>query len=182
MLTFLLTEFPVLASERLVLRELRSTDAEELFALRSDPLVMQHVNRPMAVTIADAETLIAMINTRMAEKEAIHWVITLKGDDRFIGLIGFWRLVKEHHYAELGYTLARAHWGQGYISEAIATVVDFGFHSLDFHRVEATTRPQNIASVRALEKNGFVLEGRFKENIFWNGSFHDSLQFARLST
>jgi ribosomal-protein-alanine N-acetyltransferase len=149
--------------------------------MRSDPLVMQHVNRPLAKTVEDATALIELVTSTVATNDAVQWAITVKGDDTFIGLIGFWRMVKEHHCAELGYMLARDHWGKGFISEAIAAVVPFGFNTLGFHRVEAITRPANIGSIRALEKNGFVREGHFKENIFWNGAFHDSMHFAKLA-
>src|SRR6185503_6304836 len=98
-----LSTFPVLSSERLVLRALRPSDADRMFAMRSDPLVMQHVNRPLARTVDDASALIDLITTNVAANDAVQWVITLKGDDTFIGLIGFWRMVKEHHRAELGY-------------------------------------------------------------------------------
>jgi len=189
MLTIHLPTFPVLTTERLVLRELRPSDAQRVFAMRSDPLVMQHVTRPLARTIEDASALITRINTTVAANDAVQWAITLKAsssrsigaDDVFIGIIGFWRMEKEHHMAELGYSLARDHWGKGLMSEAIGNVVDFGFDTLGFHRVEAITRPENAASIRALEKNGFVREAHFKENIFWNGVFHDSVHFGRLA-
>ncbi|MBK9760987.1 MAG: GNAT family N-acetyltransferase [Flavobacteriales bacterium] len=181
MLTIKLSTFPILTTERLVLRELRRLDADQVFAMRSDPLVMQHVNRPLAKTIVDANALINLIVATVAANDAVQWAITAKGDDTFIGLIGFWRIVKEHHYGELGYTLMRDHWGKGYISEAIGSVVPFGFSTLGFHRIEAITRPENIASIRALEKNGFVREAHLKENIFSNGAFHDSVQFGLLS-
>ena len=181
MLSIHLNGSPVLTTERLVLRDLRPSDAEEVFALRSDPRVMEHVNRPLARTMDDASALITLINGMVAANDAVQWAITAKDDDTFIGLIGFWRIVKEHHYAELGYMLAHDQWGRGYISEAIAAVVPFGFSTLDFHRVEAITRPQNAASIRALEKNGFVQEAHFKQNIFWNGVFQDSVHFGRLA-
>ena len=181
MLSIHLPAFPILTTERLVLRALRPTDVEQVFAMRSDPVVMQHVNRPLATTIDDASALIELITSMVAASDAVQWAITLKESDTFIGLIGFWRIVKEHHCGELGYMLAREHWGKGYISEAIGTVVPFGFSTLDFHRVEAITRPGNVASIHALEKNGFVREAHFKENIFWNGEFHGSLHFGRLA-
>ena len=152
-----------------------------MFAMRSDPRVMEHVDRPLAKTIEDASALIVLINTMVAANDALQWAITLKGYDEFIGLIGFWRIVKEHHYGELGYMLAHEHWGKGYISEAIGALFPFGFNTLGLHRIEAITRPENVASIRALEKNGFVREAYFKENIFWNGTFHDSLHFGRLA-
>lgn len=181
MLTIDLTEFPELTTERLVLRQLRASDADRMFTMRSDPEVMRHVNRPMATSVDDAIALIQKINANIAANEALHWAITHKGDDAFIGLIGLWRMVKEHHYAELGYTIMRAQWGSGIASEAIAAVVDCGFGTLGFHRIEAITRPTNAASMRALEKNGFVREGYFRENILWNGAFHDSVHYGRLA-
>ncbi|MBP6697781.1 MAG: GNAT family N-acetyltransferase [Flavobacteriales bacterium] len=181
MLSVQLPTFPIVTTERLVLRDLRPTDVEQVFALRSDPLVMQHVNRPLAKTIDDASALIDLINSMVAASDAVQWAITVKGDDVFIGLIGFWRMEKQHHLAELGYMLAHEHWGKGYISEAIGALIPFGFNTLGLHRIEAITRPENAASIRALEKNGFAPEAHFKENIFWNGSFHDSLHFGRLA-
>lgn len=142
---------------------------------------MQHVSRPLAQGLEDAIALIDRITASIAANDAVQWAITEKGDDTFIGLIGFWRIEKEHHLAELGYTLARDHWGKSLTSEAIAAVLDWGFNTLGFHKVEAITRPANKGSIGALLKNGFVQEGHFKENIFWNGVFHDSLCFGKLA-
>jgi len=175
------SSFPILVSERLVLRQLRASDAAGMFAMRSDPLVMHHVNRPMARTLDDAQALIELINSKTMNNEALHWAITVKGVDEFIGLIGFWRLVKEHHYAELGYTMARDAWGHGFATEAVATALHHGFGTLGFHRVEAITRPANTTSIRVLEKNGFMQEGHLRANIFWDGKFHDSLVFGKLA-
>lgn len=181
MLSFQLTEFPVLVTERMVLRPLRASDAGPMFTMRSDQRVMEHVNRPMARTVEDAVTLIELINARIAAQESLHWALTVKGEDAFIGLIGLWRLVKEDHLGELGYTLMQPYWGMGYASEAIAAVAEYGFRTMGLHRIEAITRPQNRASIRVLEKNGFVREGYFKQNVFWNGAFHDSVLFGRLA-
>lgn len=181
MLTLHLPTFPVLTTERLVLRELRSSDAAPVFAMRSDPRVMQHVLRPLATTLADATALIDLIGSRLAANDAVQWAMTRKGDDTLIGLIGFWRIAKEHHLAELGYMLAHAHWGQGLMSEAVGTVVDFGFRTLGFHRIEAVTGPRNAGSIRVLEKGGFVREGHFRENVLSNGVFLDSLYFGQVA-
>ncbi len=180
-LTLDLSTFHPLITERLVLRELRPIDAEQVFAMRSDPVVMRHVARPLARSIEDAAELIAKIRGIQAANDGAQWAITLKGDDAFIGIIGFWRMQKEHYRAELGYTLMRAHWGLGLMSEAIPVVVDHGFSTLGFHSIEAITSPENGASMRVLEKNGFTREAHFKENFFWEGKFLDSVHFGRLA-
>ncbi|HRH38351.1 MAG TPA: GNAT family N-acetyltransferase, partial [Flavobacteriales bacterium] len=116
---------------------------------------------------------------RQRANTCVQWGITLKGSDTVIGVIGPWRLIPEHHRGELGYTLAREHWGQGLITEAIAAVVDHSFNVFGLHSLEAWTNPANVGSMCALEKNGFVREAYFKENIFWEGSFQDSVVYAR---
>lgn len=173
---------PTLHTERLVLRELRHSDAERVFAMRSDPAVMQHVTRPLAQTMADATALITLIHDTQRANDGIQWAITQQGEDAFIGMIGFWRMQKEHHRGELGYMLMPAYWGKGYMSEAIATAVEYGFSTLGFHRIDATTIPENVASMRALEKNGFRREGVLRESSLQKGRFKDVVHFGRLAS
>ena len=181
MLSIQLSGFPVLVTERLVLRELLPLDAEQVFLFRSDPEVMRHVARTPAKSVEDARALIDLITANVAAKDAVQWAITLKNEEALIGIIGFWRIQKEHYLAELGYSLQRTQWGKGLMSEAIAAVLHFGFGTLGLHKVEAVTRPANAGSIRALEKNGFEREGHLKENIFWEGVFHDSFLYGRLA-
>jgi ribosomal-protein-alanine N-acetyltransferase len=157
------------------------SDAQELFAMRSDPEVMRYVRRPLAHTLSDAKAFIIRVQDGQRANTCAQWAMTLKGDDACIGVIGPWRIDLENHRGELGYTLARAHWNKGLISEAIATVADYSFNVLGLHSMEAWTDSRNAASMRALEKNGFTKEAYFKENIFWDGAFSDSVVFGRLA-
>jgi len=181
MLSLHLTPLPTLTTSRLVLREVRMSDAPEFFAMRGDPEVMRFVRRPLALTIDDAKAFVTRVQDGQRANTCAQWTMTLKGDDACIGVIGPWRIDLENHRGELGYMLARPHWGQGLISEAIATVVDHSFDVLGLHSMEAWTDSRNIASMSALEKNGFTREAYFKENIFWEGAFSDSVVFGRLA-
>ena len=80
--------------------------------------------------------------------------------------------------AELGYWLAEPFWGQGLVSDAINQTVGFAFMSLDIDRVFARPFGTNIGSQRVLEKNGFVLEGRFEKVLFKNEEYQDELVYA----
>jgi ribosomal-protein-alanine N-acetyltransferase len=179
MLTLNLTPLPMLTTARLVLREIRMDDAPAFFAMRNDPVTMRYVRRPLAMTLEDAKAFIMRVQEGQRANTCAQWAMTLIGDDTCIGVIGPWRIDLENHRGELGYILARAHWGQGLISEAIDTVADHAFSVLGLHSMEAWTDPRNAASMRALEKNGFVREAYFKENIFWDGAFSDSVVFSR---
>lgn len=181
MLTVDFTPFPSLSTERLLLRELLPTDAPALFAMRSDERVMKHIGRPIATTLADAEELIARIAEDHEKNTGITWAVTLREKDTLIGTIGYYRLKLEHHRGEIGYMLSADHWGKGIMSEALKAAVACGFERFKFHSIEAVTDPRNIASNTLLQRSGFVREGLFKENYYWNGEFQDSAVWSKLA-
>jgi RimJ/RimL family protein N-acetyltransferase len=80
--------------------------------------------------------------------------------------------------AELGYWLGEPFWGQRIISNAIRQIIDFGFTTYDIDRIFARPFGTNIASQKILEKNNFVLEGRFEKVFFKNGEYFDELVYA----
>ena len=73
------------------------------------------------------------------------------------------------------------HQGCGIMKEAIPPVLDFGFTNLKLHSVEATVSPENIPSIKLLEKNSFIREAYFKENQYYNGRFHDTEIYSLLT-
>lgn len=80
--------------------------------------------------------------------------------------------------AELGYWLAEPYWGRGIISCAIKQIVDFGFKTYDITRIFARPFGTNIASQKVLEKNNFILEGKFEKVLIKNGELEDELIYA----
>jgi ribosomal-protein-alanine N-acetyltransferase len=174
--------FPILSTKRLVLRRIINDDAKELLTLRSDPAVMRFISRPLAQSIDDALDLIAIIDHTLNSNEGITWAITQQNNDILVGTIGFWRVVKPHHRAEIGYLLAPALQGKGIMHEALSAVLDYGFGSMKLHSIEAIVDPFNLASVKLLEKNNFVKEGSFKENFYFEGSFLNSDVYSLLTT
>lgn len=80
--------------------------------------------------------------------------------------------------AEMGYWLAEPYWGKGIITRAISQMVDYGFKNWDITRIYARPYGHNIASQKALEKAGFVLEARLDKTIFKNGEYIDELIYA----
>ncbi|MDQ6787925.1 MAG: GNAT family N-acetyltransferase, partial [Acidobacteriota bacterium] len=98
-----------------------------------------------------------------------------------IGTINFWKIKKENYRAEIGYMLDADYHGRGIMNEAIRAVLRFGFGEMNLHSVEANVNPDNAASIRLLEKNGFVREAYFKENYFFGGKFLDSAIYSLLA-
>lgn len=175
------SDIPVLHTRRLLLRGLNEGDAPAIFRLRSSPEVMRYIPKPLDTNGGGSLQMVRDFRRAAAEGDAIMWAITVQGSDRLVGYIGFWRILKEHHRAEIGYALHPDLWGQGLAMEAVAAVLDHGFRAIGLHSVEASVAPGNGASIRVLERNGFVQEGHFRENFRANGVFVDSLVYSRLT-
>ena len=173
--------FPVLTTERLVLREITQADVNELFVLRSDERIQKYLDREPAKSTEDAARFIQMITDAHAANEHINWGIALKDDPKLIGNICFWRIELAHYRAEIGYTLHPDMQNKGIMKEAIKAALDYGFGVMGLHSVEANVNPENAASIAVLERNGFVREGYFKENYFYNGRFIDSAIYSLLT-
>lgn len=180
MLTADLSALVELRTPRLLLRPFVPEDAEALYLLRSDERVMAMIGRPRTSTFADAVALIERTRADQEASRAVSWAVQLAGASAMCGTIGLYRPSWEHHRVEVGYLLHPKHWGQGLMGEALRAVVDLAFERYGFHSMEAITDPRNTASRRLLEKNGFVLEGLFKENYHWNGMFLDSAVYSML--
>ena len=81
---------------------------------------------------------------------------------------------------KMGYAMARAHWGNGYMGEVLPAMVSHAFGAFGLHRLEADVDPRNAASVRALERIGFRLEGHLRERYHVNGEAQDALLYGLL--
>src|SRR5215212_9501465 len=120
MLSLNFTPFPQLKTERLLLRKLEKSDANEMFFLRSEENVLRYLGREPATSIKEAEEFIEKINKSIDENESILWGIALFREPAIIiGTICLWNFKKEHYRAEIGYLLHPAHWGKGIMKEAI---------------------------------------------------------------
>ena len=181
MLSVNFSPFPNLETERLILRRVDTNDIREILALRSNVETMKYIPRPLLKTEEDALEHIAMIDSKIERNEGINWAITLREDPRLIGVIGHYRIKPEHHRAEIGYMLLPKYRGLGIISEAVKEAVNYGFNVMNLHSIEAVVDPDNNASARVLEKNGFVKEAHFKEYEFFEGRFLDSVIYSVLN-
>ena len=178
MLSLQFKPFPTLQTERLMLRTISLDDASELFKLRSDRSVMQFIGRPLARSVDDASTLIKNLINLLDQNNAITWAISLASNPRLIGTIGFVNVAKEHYRAEIGYLLSPDFQKMGIMREAITKAIDYGFHSMHLHSIEAIVNPRNQASIRLLNSCGFIREAYFKENYYFDGNFLDSAIYS----
>jgi len=182
MLSINFNPFPLLTTDKLLLRHIDKSDVNEIFFLRSDEKVMKYIDRPPAKTTDDAYKFIQIINDLEKNNEEVTWAITLKDDLKLIGTICYWNIKKEHYRAEIGFALHPDYWGKGIMQEALTEVLNYGFKVMNLHSIEANVNPDNAASIKLLEKNNFIREAYFKENYFFNGKFLDTVIYSLLQT
>ncbi len=173
--------FPIIKTERLLLRQLKHGDVKEVFFLRSDPVVMRYLDKEPAKSLQEATEWIQKIDAAEANNEVVNWGICLHEDLKVIGNICLWNINKEHHRAEIGYVLHPSMQGKGIMQEAAVAVIKYGFHTLKLHSIEANVNPANESSIRLLERNKFIREAYFKENYFFNNRFLDSAIYSLLT-
>jgi len=172
--------FPLLETERLILRELRAGDVEAIFQFLSDEEVVRYYDQPM-IHLQQAYNLIQRHRTRFENGEAIRWGITIKGENRVVGSCGFFRDIT-NFYAGISYVLDRPYWNKGFMTEALQAMIPFGFNSYHLNRIEAHIAQPNQASQRVLEKLGFREEGILRQRLFENNRFHDEKVFSLLKS
>lgn len=176
----LFSEFPVLETDRLLLRHITPKDAMDIFIMRSDPEVMRYIPRPMAKEVNDVFPLIDMLEGFLIKGERINWAMELKETKQVVGMIGFVNIKPDHFRAEVGYSLARAFHRKGIMREALKKVLEYGFNEMILHSIEAIIDAENDPSGALLLNVGFRQEAYFKEDFYYNGSFRNSIHFGLL--
>jgi [ribosomal protein S5]-alanine N-acetyltransferase len=150
--------FPVLHTERLILRQLNMGDATAIAMLRSDPDVNFFLDRASAASAEDAAVFIKKINNAIAAQESLYWVICFKEDEQLAGTICLWNIVPETDTAETGYELLPAFWGKGVMQEALEAVLAYGFEQMKLQTITAFPRYDNAKSIQLLDRNNFLAD------------------------
>jgi ribosomal-protein-alanine N-acetyltransferase len=174
--------FPVLETERFILRAVTPDDTADVFRIMSDPRVTRYFGVAPMTSLDEAAQRVNMFRSEFAQQSGVRWAITRRENGQYIGTCGYWRLIRAHFRAEIGYELAPEFWGQGVMPEAVGAALTFGFTRMGLHSVEAHIAPANTGSRRVLEKLGFVQEGYFRENYYIaeEACFEDTAVFSLL--
>ncbi|MDM5248281.1 GNAT family N-acetyltransferase [Lysinibacillus sp. G4S2] len=170
--------FPILDTERLVLRELTENDAQDVFNCFSNPDVLRHYGQKPLTSLDQVKQIIINFSKNYDEKRGIKWGIALKGQKSIIGTIGFQEWSTEHKRADISYALFPENWGKGYAKEAVHRVISFGFQEMDLLRIGAIVFTENDASNKLLEKLGFEKEGVLRNYMHQNGVPFDTNIFS----
>jgi RimJ/RimL family protein N-acetyltransferase len=146
---------PTIRTPRLLLRTWRDEDLAPFAALNADPEVMEYFLRPLERAESDAAA--GRIRDHFDRHGFGLWAVEVPGIADFIGFVGLAVPGFKAHFTpcvEIGWRLARAHWGQGYATEAARAVLDFGFRELALDEIVSFTTVANRRSRAVMERIG----------------------------
>lgn len=158
--------FPILETERLILRAVTPDDTASIFELMGDERVTRYLGRFPLASLEEAVQRVNVYESVFQDQTGIVWAITPRDEDRVIGTCLVWNLQKQHFRAELGYAIVPDWWGKGITTEANTAALNFAFTTMGLHSMAAIIDPANDASRHVLEKLGFVQEGYFREDYY----------------
>lgn len=171
---------PELETERLLLRKARLSDARDVFAYSKDPEVARYVLWDAHRDIQESKGYLRYLIRQYRLGKASSYVIEEKATSRVIGTIGFMWIQPEYASAEVGYSLARDKWNQGYMTEALRAVLKYGFEQMGLNRIEAQHDVRNPASGTVMNHVGMVKEGTLRSRMVNKGKFVDVDLYALL--
>lgn len=157
-----------LVTDRLVLRSARADDLEAMHAVLSDPRATQWWSTPPHESLERSRSWL----DSMIANGPDHPDFIIELDGQVIGKAGFWKL------PEVGYILHPDHWGRGLASEAVGAAIDYVFATRTLDDLVADVDPDNAASIRLLERLGFVRTGSAQRTWEVGGVWMDSLYYG----
>jgi ribosomal-protein-alanine N-acetyltransferase len=165
-----------LDGDRIELRTIEEEDLEFLQEGVNDPSVWRAIGRADPVNGPQEEGFFENV---VCNDDQVNLLVSVDGEPA--GTVGLTPKEAETHSAELGYWMHPDHREQGYCSEAVELVTDYGFQQRGYHRICARVFEFNDASQGLLESLGFELEGKNREAVFVDGEYQDTLWYSLLA-
>jgi aminoglycoside 6'-N-acetyltransferase len=170
----------IFSTDRLIARRFGMDDLEAFVAMRNDPGVARY--QPWESYSADEgrRFIDELAGCVPGEPGWFQFALEERRTGAFVGDCGLNILAHDPRLAQIGYSIAPAHWNRGLATEAVKALAEFAFAAFGLHRITASADPRNAASCRVLEKAGFVKEAHFRQSEWFKGSWADDVVYARL--
>ena len=162
------TIFPELSTERLTLRQVSLNDRRAIFKLRSNKEINEFITRETPKNLNESEAFIQNCLDEFENENRIFWVMQKSDSDQIVGSIVLHNIQPEDEYAEIGYEVNPDYQEEGFMTEAMKTVLEYGNISLELKTIEASTHENNDASIAVLKKHQFILQEDKKDDAFEN--------------
>ncbi len=172
-----------LETKRLILREINMKDVKDIVENANDYDVWYFTESiPYPYNLKDAKFFVNKCKREQKEKvrKSYNFGITIKGNNKVIGLMGLFHINKLHKHAEIGYWIGKKYRRQGIVSEAEGAILNFAFNKLKLNKVHGKAMTENAGSNKLFKKFGFRKVGILKEELIKNGKKKDGYQWELL--
>ncbi|BAB78136.1 GNAT family N-acetyltransferase (plasmid) [Anabaena sp. FACHB-709] len=154
-------------TSRLLLRPLKLTDLEDLAQIYSNPEVMKYRLFPKPTSLLETQAFLESYIAHWQRYGFGRWATIYKANEQLIGHCGL-EHIEFLNKVEVNYLLASQYWGQGLATESAIAVVNYGFEVQQFERLVALAKPDNLASLRVMEKIGMSYQTKIRlHNVEW---------------
>ncbi|MDH5718622.1 MAG: GNAT family N-acetyltransferase [Spirochaetia bacterium] len=150
--------FKEIVTERLHLRKIKSLDAESMFSYAGNKETTKYMAWPTHNSIEETQEYIKSIMPLYKTKKYYDWAIELKENGKMIGTCGFVNVQANKEFAEIGYIIHQDYHKKGYGTEAVQSLIEFGFKTLRLKKIYARIYKENKISIRLAKKCKFTLE------------------------
>ena len=163
-------EFPILESDRVIIRQFQDSDVANVFVGLSHPDVIKYYGISFN-SLEATQAQMAWFKQLEVDETGIWWAVCSKADGSFLGAGGFNEMDNQSKKAEIGFWLLPESWGVGYLTEVMPMIMHYGFNELDLHRIEGFVESNYYNCKKGLKKLQFVHEGTMKDCEIKNGAF-----------
>lgn len=174
----------ILKTERLNLRPISTTDLEKIHELHSLPETDKFNTLGIPNSIEETRSIVEkwILDNNLDKNKNYTFAVELNNDRQFIGLIGINLGKEKYRNAEVWFKYHHDFWNKGYGTESLRKIINFGFHDLELHRIEAGCAIANSGSISVLEKAGMLRESHTRKLLPLKSGWSDNYGYAILST
>ncbi|MFI8714074.1 GNAT family N-acetyltransferase [Brevibacillus brevis] len=166
----LFNQFPILKSDRFILKKIEEQHLDEVFEIYSNDHVFTYCGIIPKHNKATVKNMIGHFERDYLKKSKIKWGIFANDTpDQLLGIMEAFDFHQKVNMVTIGYFLSEAHWGKGVATEAVSRLLHFLFMDVNVNRIQAEVMPQNETSKKVLLKNGFMKEGTLRQATLWSG-------------
>lgn len=166
------TPFPNFETENLILKKMGYNDINDLFEMRRDPRMNEYTDTKPDENINETRIYIDKMNKGVDDDKWIIWAIQYKESNKVIGSISIWNINRDQMIGELGYGIIPDYQGRGLMKEALSSVIEYGFNTMNLNALDAYTEENNLKSINLLKRCGFLEvnrvddEGYFSKRVY----------------
>jgi RimJ/RimL family protein N-acetyltransferase len=173
-----------LKSERIKLRLIELSDLNSIHNLHSLPETDEFNALGIPKNIDETKSIIEpwIAENNLSEIKNYTFAIEQNNNDKFIGILGLKLWSKKHRRGEIWYKIHSNYWRKGFATESVNLILDYGFKTLNLHRIQAGCAVDNIGSIKVLEKVGMIKEGRGRQLLPLKNGWSDNFEYSILET